>query len=192
MLLKIFNSRYHYENYMSIDFLKDAQNLKNIYRQGWIEKLKISSPESVGDHTYFMAIMGMIFSSKTNLNTEKILKMILIHDLAESKIGDITPEKLPFDEKKDLENSAFFKICQNLSKDTQLEFLELWKEFQENITLESKFVHQIDKLEMAFQAKIYEKSIDNKDNIEIFLQTARNSITNQKLKEILSEIEEMN
>jgi putative hydrolase of HD superfamily len=192
MLLKIFNSRYHYENYMSIDFLKDAQNLKNIYRQGWIEKLKISSPESVGDHTYFMAIMGMIFSSKTNLNTEKILKMILIHDLAESKIGDLTPEKLPFDEKKDLENSAFFKICQNLSKDTRLEFLELWKEFQENITLESKFVHQIDKLEMAFQAKIYEKSIDNKDNIEIFLQTARNSITNQKLKEILSEIEEMN
>ena len=103
MLLKIFNSRYHYENYMSIDFLKDAQNLKNIYRQGWIEKLKISSPESVGYHTYFMAIMGMIFSSKTNLNTEKILKMILIHDLAESKIGDLTPEKLPFDEKKDLE-----------------------------------------------------------------------------------------
>jgi putative hydrolase of HD superfamily len=192
MLLKIFNSRYHYENYMSIDFLKDAQNLKNIYRQGWIEKLKISSPESVGDHTYFMAIMGMIFSSKTNLNTEKILKMILIHDLAESKIGDITPEKLPFDEKRDLENSAFFKICQNLSKDTRLEFLELWKEFQETITLESQFVHQIDKLEMAFQAKIYEKSIDNKDNIEIFLQTARNSITNQKLKEILSEIEEMN
>ena len=192
MLLKIFNSRYHYENYMSIDFLKDAQNLKNIYRQGWIEKLKISSPESVGDHTYFMAIMGMIFSSKTNLNTEKILKMILIHDLAESKIGDLTPEKLPFDEKKDLENSAFFKICQNLSKDTRLEFLELWKEFQENITLESKFVHQIDKLEMAFQAKIYEKSIANKDNIEIFLETARNSITNQKLKEILSEIEEMN
>jgi len=192
MLLKIFNSRYHYENYMSIDFLKDAQNLKNIYRQGWIEKLKISSPESVGDHTYFMAIMGMIFSSKTNLNTEKILKMILIHDLAESKIGDITPEKLPFDEKRDLENSAFFKICQNLSKDTRLEFLELWKEFQENITLESKFVHQIDKLEMAFQAKIYEKSIANKDNIEIFLETARNSITNQKLKEILSEIEGMN
>ncbi len=177
---------------MLIDFLRDAQNLKNIYRQGWIEKLGISFPESVADHTYFMAMMAMTFTSRKDLNSEKILKMILIHDLGESKIGDITPENLPLNEKRDLENSAFSEICLNLSKDIKLEFLELWTEFQANCTPESKFVHQIDKLEMAFQAKIYEKSIANKDNIEIFLETARKSITNQKLKEILSEIEEMN
>lgn len=73
---------------MILDFFKTAANLKKIQRKGWIDKLSISDPESVADHSYSMAIMGMIISDLENHNFEKIIKMILLHDLAESEIGD--------------------------------------------------------------------------------------------------------
>jgi len=75
-----------------LDFFKNALNLKNISRQGWIDKLSIKDPESVADHSYSMAIMAMVISDLENYDSEKILKMVLLHDLAESKIGDFTPE----------------------------------------------------------------------------------------------------
>ena len=79
---------------MTIDFFKTAANLKKIKRQGWIDKLSINNPESVADHTFSMAIMGMVLSDIEQCNSEKILKMILLHDLAESIIGDFTPEQI--------------------------------------------------------------------------------------------------
>ena len=77
-----------------LDFFKNALNLKNISRQGWIDKLSMEHPESVADHSYSMAIMGMVISDLENYDSEKMLKMILLHDLAESKIGDYTPHQI--------------------------------------------------------------------------------------------------
>ena len=85
---------------MILDFFKTAANLKMISRQGWIDKLSLNNPESVADHTYSMAIMSMVISDLQNYNSEKILKMVLLHDLAESKTGDITPEQIDKDKKK--------------------------------------------------------------------------------------------
>ena len=73
---------------MIIDFFKTAANLKKVDRQGWVDKLSIVNPESVADHSYSMAIMGMVLSDLENYNSEKVLKMILIHDLTEAEIGD--------------------------------------------------------------------------------------------------------
>ena len=78
---------------MMLDFFKTAANLKNISRQGWVDKLSIDDPESVADHSYSMAVMSMVISDIGNYDSEKILKMALLHDLAESKIGDYTPNK---------------------------------------------------------------------------------------------------
>ena len=87
-----------------LDFFKNALNLKNISRQGWIDKLSIEHPESVADHSYSMAIMGMVISDLENYDSEKMLKMILLHDLAESKIGDYTPNQISKENKIKIEN----------------------------------------------------------------------------------------
>jgi len=89
-----------------LDFFHTAANLKKIPRQGWIDKLSIDNPESVADHTFSMAIMGMIFSDLENYNAEKILKIILLHDLAESITGDMTPEQISKEEIKKILQKA--------------------------------------------------------------------------------------
>ena len=170
------------------DFLKTSANLKNISRQGWIDKLSLENPESVADHTFSMAIVGMVISDLENLNSEKILKMILLHDLAESKVGDIVPDKMSVEEKQRLENSAFDQIVKTLPESIISNYVDIWKEYQENNSIESQIVHQIDKLEMALQAKIYQSQGYSKENLESFFESAKSSITHPRLKELFTKI----
>jgi putative hydrolase of HD superfamily len=170
------------------DFLKNAANLKNISRQGWIDKLSLEEPESVADHTFSMAVIGMIISDLDDLNSEKVLKMILLHDIAESKVGDIVPDKMSFEEKQKLENSAFDEIIKALPESIIPTYVEIWKEYQENNSTESQIVHQIDKLEMALQAKIYQSQGHSKEKLEPFIESAKSSITHPKLKELFTKI----
>ncbi len=173
---------------MILDFFKTAANLKKISRQGWIDKLSISNPESVADHSYSMAVIGMVVSDLENYNSEKIIKMVLLHDLAESKIGDYTPEQLNKEKKNELENDAFNKIIKNLPDLIKSQYLQIWQEYQENNSPESKIVHQIDKLEMILQAKIYEKEGHSKERLESFFESAKIDITDPKLKELFTKI----
>ena len=173
---------------MILDFFKTALNLKNITRQGWVDKLSLKHPESVADHSYSMAIMGMIISDLENYNSEKMLKMILLHDLAESKIGDITPEEMTPENKIKIENKSFNEIINQLPESIKSQYLEIWQEYQNNSSKESLFVHQIDKLEMALQAKIYQKNGKTIEDIEPFLESAKGSITDKKLKELFTKI----
>jgi putative hydrolases of HD superfamily len=173
---------------MIIDFFKTSVNLKKIQRQGWIDKLSIENPESVADHSYSMAIMGMIISDMENYNSEKILKMILLHDLAESKIGDYTPGQIDFDKKNEIENTAFLKILEDLPNSIISKYQNIWKEYQENSSPESQIVHQLDRLEMTLQAKTYQNEGHSKEQLESFYESAKKEITNPKLKELFRNI----
>ena len=175
---------------MILDFFTIAANLKNIPRQGWVDKLSNETPESVADHSYSMAIMSMVISDLENYDSEKILKMVLLHDLAESKIGDYTPEQISKEKKKELENKAFFEIVEVLPDVIKTQYLGIWNEYQENNSPESNLVHQIDKLEMALQAKLYEKQGYSKEILCLFFESAKIDITHPKLKELFRKIME--
>ena len=173
---------------MILDFFKTSINLKKIHRQGWVDKLSITKPESVADHTYSMAIMGMIISDLENYNSEKIIKMILLHDLAESKIGDYTPGQIDLEKKNEIENIAFLKILEDLPNSIKTQYQNIWKEYQESNSPESQIVHQIDRLEMVLQAKTYQDEGHSKEKLESFFESAKKEITNPKLKELFRNI----
>ena len=173
---------------MILDFFKTAVNLKNIARQGWIDKLSIENPESVADHSYSMAIIGMVISDLENYDSEKMLKMILLHDLAESNIGDYTPNQISKENKIKIENKAYDEIINALPDTIKLQYAQIWEEYQKQESPESKIVHQIDKLEMALQAKMYQKEGSSKEAIESFFKSAENEITHPKLKELFNQI----
>ncbi|MBS3926221.1 MAG: HD domain-containing protein [Nitrosarchaeum sp.] len=173
---------------MIIDFFNTSVKLKKIPRQGWIDTLLIDNPESVADHTFSMAIIGMIFSDLEGYNTEKILKIILLHDIAETIIGDITPEKMTIQRKTALENTAMKKILGDLPKRLQNQYDKLWVEYQLNNSKEAQLVHQIDKLEMALQAKVYSNEGHSNDLLDSFFNTAKNEIKDPKLIEIFKKI----
>ena len=161
-----------------VSFFRVVCNLKKIRRSGWIDKSNISSPETVADHSYSMCMMSMILSEIIDLDTEHIMKMANLHDLAESFVGDNMPDKISYEEKVLLENKAMTKIISRLPSFLRGKYLDIWNEYIENSTVSAKFVHNIDKLEMALQAKEYEFDGYSKQSLQIFLKSATDYISN--------------
>lgn len=177
-----------------VDVAKAAAKLKDLKRQGWIEKLSITDGESVADHSYVTALISMMLSDTIQSNTERAIKMALLHDLAEAKIGDVVPGQMPDKQKEKIETDAFFEIVSVLPDDLKSEYAEIWGEFCAGKTAEAKLVRQADKIDMALQAVLYEKGgRATKKGIAAFLSTADHAITDTHAKDLLSEItSEMN
>jgi putative hydrolases of HD superfamily len=149
------------------DFTEHFYKLKELSRAGWKQKLEIENAESVASHTLLMIVLVFFFSEKYRYSYKqkaRLIEMALIHDLAESIIGDITPDDDKEFLKRKLEDKAFHRITGKISSKTlKKKYLQLWHEYQTNKSFESKFVHLIDKLEMVVQAKYY---LDNRREIK--------------------------
>ncbi|MFQ5572847.1 MAG: HD domain-containing protein [Nitrosopumilaceae archaeon] len=170
------------------EFFKITTNLKKIPRKGWKTKLGISSPESVADHTFSMSTIAMVLADIQKLDTHKVLKMSLLHDIAESIIGDLTPEDISKNDKIELENKTMNEILSNLPENLTKDYLALWNEYNENNTEEAKLVHDVDKLEMVFQALSYSNDGIERKKFEPFFNSAKNQINSNYLKEMLDKL----
>jgi len=172
-------------------FFQKVLELKDIQRQGWKDKLDMNNVESVADHSYSTAVMSMVLSDLEGFDTEKIIKMALLHDLAESIIGDITPDRINDKRKINIENKAMTQILENLPNNLSQQYIILWDDFQKKSSKEANFLHEIDKLEMAFQAKFYLDKGISKEKLRSFFKTSNNEIKNKQLRNILSRILEL-
>lgn len=174
---------------MAVDFGRDVARLKDTPRQGWADRLSVEDPESVADHSFSAAMLGMVLADELGLDAEKTLRMALLHDIAEARTGDITPGSMGRDEKLNLERAAMRDMLSKLPPELQGRYGDAWEEYAAQATPEAQLVGQVDKLEMALQASIYAAKGHPAEGLEPFLQTARERITHPRLKELLSEIE---
>jgi putative hydrolase of HD superfamily len=157
-----------------IEFFKRSGKLKKVSRSGWM-RVGIKSPESVADHTFRTALLCMIFSSLEGLDELKMLQMALIHDLPEVIVGDLTPsEKIKSD--KNSEEDAMRSLLALLPKEVRGKCIKVWHEYTTSETDEAKAVRQLEKLEMALQAREYEESGATRENLEAFVKSAEESI----------------
>jgi putative hydrolase of HD superfamily len=129
----------------------------------------------------------MILSDTKKLDTGKILKMAILHDLAESIIGDLTPEDASKSKKMRLEDSAMKKILSLFDAKTKKQYWSVWMQYQKNSSKEAKLLHDVDKLEMALQAQVYSKS-HKRQKLEPFLDSAKKQIIDSDVKRILEKI----
>ena len=147
-------------------------------------KLNLKDSESVAEHSYMMSVMAMVMSDMKNINTEKIIKMSILHDWAESKIGDYMPDEITEDKKTELEEYAMTELLDELPSKIKNDYYNIWNDYKENLSEESRFVHELDKLEMALQGKIYEKETDP-EKIKPFIISAVEQVVNDDLKKVL-------
>ena len=173
---------------MLFDFFYIAADLKKIPRKGWKEKVGLLAPESVADHSYVAAVMAMALSDLKEFNTEKILKMVLLHDMAESITGDFTPEEIPKKDKDELENRTMLDILSKLPPNLTNDYIKIWKEYQDGNSKEAILVHEIDRLEMALQACKYRDEGYPQDKLGAFFSAARKEIKSKEVLEILDKI----
>ncbi len=169
-----------------VKFFQMAGKLKRIPRAGWVEAC-VRQPESVADHTFRTSILCMIHSNLEGLDELKLLRMALIHDLPESIIGDLTPSRKTA-ETEAKEDKAMNQILSLLPKSQRKEYMTVWNEYKKCETKEAKTVRQLEKLEMALQAKEYEKAGSTRKSLERFIKSAEEAITQPELRKLLTYI----
>jgi len=172
---------------MISEFFFQIAGLKKLPRSGWKIKLGLDDSESVAEHSYMMSVMSMVLADMKSLNSEKVIKMSILHDWAESKIGDFMPDEISYDKKSELENYAMTEILELLPQKIQSDYQDMWNEFLVRDTPEARLVHELDKLEMALQAKIYETDIDP-EKLTPFIISAVEQIMDPDVKKILMDI----
>lgn len=157
------------------NYFKEINKLNEIIRTGWLKReVPLDRLESVGEHIFTMALMSLAVIDKysLDLNVEKVLKMILIHELGEIDVGDIAlPTGEQIKKKYEGELNGVKRICSVLKEDWML---ELWLEFEEKKTKEASFVYKMDKLQAVMQAKYYSELIN--DNDKLFEEFYENAI----------------
>jgi len=167
-----------------IKFLRMSGRLKAIPRSGWVE-VGIPSPESVADHTFRTALSCMIFADLEDLDGLKMLQMALLHDLPEAIIGDLTPpEKTEATARR--ENTAMKRLLRLLPERLRERYLKLWLEYTEGKTKEARAVRELEKLEMALQAREYAKTQPSIGELKRFTESASRAIKSPEVKRLLS------
>ncbi|KAJ6117969.1 P-loop containing nucleoside triphosphate hydrolase protein [Penicillium sp. IBT 18751x] len=132
-------------------FLCEVGKLKLTEREGW--KRTIPNPECVAAHSHRMALMTMLIPDDRGLDKFKCIKMAVVHDLAESIIGDVP---------------SFAELPKSEHPSHVVHLLELWLEYERDETEEAKAVREIDKTECLIQAWQYERSTFGEKDLEEF------------------------
>lgn len=171
-------------------FLDAVLALKTVRRAGWGANAGIIDAESVADHSYSMCAIGMALSDMLGLDTKKAMKMIVLHDLAESMVGDYMPGQVAAGEKVRAEDRAMKSILSCLLPGVRSDYGKVWKEFLAGRTEVARFVHRLDKLEMALQADRYMQAGHNGRLLEQFMRSAEKEVNrgDDLLTEILKSL----
>jgi len=128
--------------------------LKRVKRSGWWTA-GIKDPESVAEHTARTCFIGYIISKLENVDSGKVVLMLVSHDLSESRINDKDKIEARYIDGKIGEKKAFEDQTKNLPKNIREELLSLQQEFDECTTKEAIVAKDADYLECAVQAKEY-------------------------------------
>lgn len=85
-------------------------DLKRVKRAGWVVS-GVHLPESVADHMYRMSMLVFLITDDT-INKDMLLKICLMHDVAEAIVGDITPnDPVTKEEKHQMELVKCILFC---------------------------------------------------------------------------------
>lgn len=158
-------------------------------RTGWLDRgVAPEQVESVADHSYGVSLLAWVAALErraagADLDTDRVLALALLHDLAEATIGDAPPydpAKVPGLEdalerrrfldrrhvrdearsaaKRAAEDGAMQEVLTALPDTTRAELTSLWAELQDGTSDEARFVKQVDRLETFLQSRQYQRA----------------------------------
>lgn len=127
----------------------EALGLKDLERAGWL-RVGVARPESVAAHSYGVALLALL-RCPPGLDRHKLLAMALLHDLAEVRVGDLTPYcGVSRDEKHRREREAMVELLAH-----RPELLALWDEAEAGVSAEARWLKALDRADMGLQAERY-------------------------------------
>lgn len=153
--------------------------LKEVPRTGWLDRgIPAEDTESVADHSFGVALLAWLLAPD-GLDRGRVVELALLHDLAESVVGDITPydreamRELDSEARREAlnrrharsndasrakqaaEDAAIAELAATLPDKSSARLEKHWAELRERSTPEARFVKEMDVLETYLQSRRY-------------------------------------
>ena len=175
--------------------IKELYSLKQVRRKGWIKR-RLKKPETVASHiwgTLLLAYMYLptVLNGHKEYDKDLIIRMLIIHDLGEAYIGDLTPKEKS-EKDRGLEELSFkyMSLMGTYSSINCIDIEALFSSFAHHDDINSKIARELDKLDNLLQLYIYNIESPIRD-FKNFKSDLEKEITTSVGKQIMKQINEM-
>ncbi len=138
-----------------LQFIIEIDKMKQIFRRTLLTDG--SRQENDAEHSWHLSIMAVLlseYSAVRDIDLLRVIKMALIHDLVEIDAGDTyCYDEKGYEDKEEREKKAAARLFSLLPEDQAAEIWELWREFEELSTPESRFAACMDRFEIVFSRR---------------------------------------
>jgi putative hydrolase of HD superfamily len=167
-----------------LNFIIEIDKVKHILRKSKL--FDGNRFENDAEHSWTICIMAFLLKEYSNfsINLEKVILMLLIHDIVEIDAGDTFLYSAERNNVHDIEKKAAERIFRLLDNDQKDYLMNLWDEFEEKETNEAKFASIFDRLEPLLQNYINEGFNWKKYNITYDMIIKNNKHIENGSKEI--------
>ena len=145
--------------------LIELQRLKRLDRTGWVLRGFANGTESVAAHSFGVSITAMLLADEllaqgVVIDVEKVLRIALLHDWAETRVGDMPRTATSYfgsDVRKSAETAAFRDLTEPLDQGDSL-YANLYQEYEERNSQEARLVKAADVIDLLVQALALERA----------------------------------
>jgi putative hydrolase of HD superfamily len=129
-----------------LDFMVEIEKLKGVLRKS--RPVGLKRHENSGEHSWHVCISALMLKDYADetINIDRVIKMLLIHDLGEIDAGDKIVYESETAEQKNKEWKGVKRVLDILPNQQGEEYLALWEEFELGESADAKYAKAIDRI----------------------------------------------
>jgi len=131
-----------------LEFVLEIDRLKGVLRRTLLNDG--SRLENSAEHSWHLALMALVLCewADEEIDVVRTVEMVLLHDIVEIDAGDtFCYDEEAHRDKEERERRAAERIFGLLPAEQERRFHELWREFEERSSPESRFANAVDRLQ---------------------------------------------
>jgi 5'-deoxynucleotidase YfbR-like HD superfamily hydrolase len=129
-----------------LNFIVEIEKLKDVSRK--TRPVGLKRYENSAEHSWHVCISALMLKEYANepVDIDRVIKMLLIHDLGEIDAGDTIIYTSETPELKAKEEEGLKRILDLLPEGQAAQYLSLWHEFEEGESVDAKFAKAVDRV----------------------------------------------
>lgn len=149
-----------------LSLLLELQRLKRLDRTGWTLRGLAPGAESVGAHTFGVALVAMLLADEVRgrgvvVDVERVLRLAIMHDWAEARTGDLprtAAEYFGEGARRSAERAAFDEMVRALGERQRREYGAWHEDYERRESVEARLVKAADVIDLLAQALTFERA----------------------------------
>jgi putative hydrolases of HD superfamily len=129
-----------------LNFIVEIEKLKDVQRK--TRPVGLDRFENSAEHSWHVCLCALMLKDYANepVDIDRVIKMLLIHDLGEIDAGDTIVYDSDSSEVKDKESAGISRVLNLLPEEESAQYLSLWHEFESGDSADSRYAKAIDRV----------------------------------------------